>query len=89
MQAASRTLLATLISKGAEAEMFGFYTLCGKSAAIIGPLVFGSVSHAGGGNQRLGILAVGAFFVVGLALLARMRGGGPTHRPPEAVEAPS
>ena len=79
VQAASRTLLATLMPKGSEAEMFGFYALCGKSAAVMGPLVFGGISHAAGGNQRLGILAVGSFFLIGLALLARVRGGGPTH----------
>jgi UMF1 family MFS transporter len=79
VQAASRTLLTTLIPRGMEARMFGFYALCGKSAAILGPQVFGGISHAAGGNQRLGILAIGAFFVVGLALLGRMRGGGPTH----------
>ena len=78
VQAASRALLSTLIPRGNEAQMFGFYALCGKSAAIIGPLVFGTVSHAAGGNQRLGILAVGAFFLVGLVLLSRVRGGGPT-----------
>jgi UMF1 family MFS transporter len=75
VQAASRTLLAILIPKGMEAELFGFYALCGKSAAIMGPLVFGTVSYAGGGNQRLGILMVGVFFVIGLALLTRMRAG--------------
>jgi UMF1 family MFS transporter len=79
VQAASRTLLTTLIPKGMEAEMFGFYALCGKSAAIMGPLVFGTISHAAGGNQRLGILTVGAFFLIGMVLLARLRGGGPTH----------
>jgi UMF1 family MFS transporter len=78
VQAASRALLATLAPPGMEAEIFGFYSLCGKSAAIMGPLVFGSISHAAGGNQRLGILAIGAFFVIGLAVLARMRAGGPT-----------
>jgi MFS transporter, UMF1 family len=78
VQAASRALLATLAPKGMEAEIFGFYALCGKSAAIMGPLVFGSISHAAGGNQRLGILAVGAFFVIGLVILAPMRAGGPT-----------
>jgi UMF1 family MFS transporter len=75
VQAASRTLLAILIPKGMEAELFGFYALCGKSAAIMGPLVFGTVSYAGGGNQRLGILMVGVFFVIGLALLTRVRAG--------------
>ena len=46
---------------------------------VMGPIVFGSISHAAGGNQRLGIVAIGAFFVVGFRLLARLRGGGPTH----------
>ena len=78
VQAASRTLLSTLIPRGKEAQMFGFYALCGKSAAIMGPIVFGGVSHAAGGNQRLGILAIGAFFLVGLVLLSRVKGGGPT-----------
>jgi UMF1 family MFS transporter len=81
VQAASRTLLTTLIPRGLEAQMFGFYALCGKSAAIMGPLVFGEISHAAGGNQRLGILAVGAFFAIGFGLLARMRAGGPTGEP--------
>lgn len=87
VQAASRTFLATLIPRGMEAEIFGFYTLCGKSAAIMGPLVFGGISHAAGGNQRIGILAVGVFFLVGLVLLARVRAGGPTHLDPAAPPA--
>jgi len=83
VQAASRTLLVTLTPRGMEARMFGFYALCGKSAAIMGPLLFGTISHAAGGNQRLGILALGAFFVIGLGLLARVEGGGPTGRAAE------
>jgi UMF1 family MFS transporter len=78
VQAASRTFLATLIPRGMEAELFGFYSLCGKSAAVLGPLVFGSISHAAGGNQRLGIVAVGLFFLLGLVLVSRVRAGGPT-----------
>jgi UMF1 family MFS transporter len=84
VQAASRTLLTTLIPSGKEAQMFGFYALCGKSAAVMGPIVFGGISHAAGGNQRLGILAIGAFFVIGLVLLSRLRGGGPTAGEPSA-----
>ncbi len=79
VQAANRTFLTSLIPKGKEAAIFGFYTLCGKTAAVMGPLVFGGISHAAGGNQRAGILAIGAFFVVGLVLLSRVRAGGPTH----------
>jgi UMF1 family MFS transporter len=77
VQAASRAFLASLIPKGLEAELFGFYSFCGKSAAIMGPLVFGGISHAAGGDQRAGILAVGAFFLVGLLLLSRSRAGEP------------
>jgi UMF1 family MFS transporter len=80
VQAASRAFLSSLIPKGMEAELFGFYSLCGKSAAVVGPLVFGSVSHAAGGDERAGILAVGVFFILGLALLSRVRAGGPAPR---------
>jgi MFS transporter, UMF1 family len=75
IQAASRALMASLIPAGKEAEMFGFYAFCGRSSAVLGPLVFGGVSHALGGNQRAAVLAVGAFFVVGLLLLQRVRAG--------------
>jgi UMF1 family MFS transporter len=69
-------VLARLAPPGMQAELFGFYSLCGKSAAVMGPLVFGGISHAAGGNQRAGILAIGSFFVVGLALLSRVKAGG-------------
>jgi UMF1 family MFS transporter len=69
VQAASRAFMAALIPRGKEAEMFGFYAFCGKSSSVIGPLVFGTVSYALGGNQRLAVLSVAAFFLAGLALL--------------------
>ena len=72
VQAASRALMASLIPKGKEAEMFGFYAVVGKSSAVLGPIVFGTVSHALGGNQRAAVLAVGGFFVLGLLLLQRV-----------------
>ncbi len=78
VQAASRAFMSTLIPAGKEADYFGFYTLCGKSAAVIGPILFGTVSHATGGDQRLAILSVLILFVIGGALLSRVRAGGPT-----------
>jgi MFS transporter, UMF1 family len=78
IQAASRTFMATLVPRGREAEFFGFYALVGKSGAIMGPLVFGGVSWLLMGNQRAAIMAIGLFFLVGLALLSRVRAGGPT-----------
>lgn len=79
VQAAARCFMSTLIPKGREGEFFGFYTLSGKSASILGPLVFGWVSVTTGGNQRLAILSVLLFYVVGAFLLARVKAGGPTH----------
>ena len=49
--------------------MFGFYAFCGKSSSVVGPLVFGMVSYAFGGNQRMAVLSVVIFFVAGLILL--------------------
>jgi MFS transporter, UMF1 family len=72
VQAASRTLMASLIPTGKEAELFGFYAMVGKSSAVLGPLVFGTVSYALHGNQRAAVLAVGTFFLAGLALLQRV-----------------
>lgn len=80
IQAASRTFMASLIPRGREAEFFGFYALVGKTGAVMGPIVFGGVSRMLAGNQRAAIVAVGSFFVVGLALLSRVRAGGPLQR---------
>ncbi len=76
IQAASRTFMVRLIPAGREAEFFGFYALCGKASAILGPLVFGMVSAATGGNQRLALLSVLVFFVAGFLLLYPLKAGG-------------
>jgi len=72
IQAASRALMARFVPRDREAEFFGFYSLVGKTGAVLGPLVFGGVSWMMGGDQRAAILAVGLFFVVGLVLLSRI-----------------
>ena len=72
VQAASRAFMASLIPKGKEAEMFGFYALCGKSSSVVGPLVFGYIAMASGGNQRLAVMAISVLFIVGLGLLRRV-----------------
>ncbi len=72
VQAASRALMSSLIPDGKEAEMFGFYAFCGKSSSVIGPLIFGTLSYALGGNQRAAILSIAAFFLAGVILLQRV-----------------
>jgi UMF1 family MFS transporter len=79
IQAASRAFMSTLVPSGREGEFFGFYNLCGKAAAVLGPLLFGIVSAATGGNQRLAILSVLLFYLTGGAILRGVRAGGPTH----------
>ena len=78
IQAASRTFMALLIPNGREAEFFGLYALVGKTGALLGPFVFGMVSVLLLGNQRVAIITVSAFFVVGFLLLQRVPAGGPT-----------
>ncbi len=76
IQAASRAFFTQFIPQGRESEYFGAYALVGKSSAIIGPLVFGYLSSTFG-NQRPAILAVSLFFIAGLVMVIRVRGGGP------------
>jgi UMF1 family MFS transporter len=71
-QSASRSLMARLTPAEHTAEFFGFYDgFCGKASAIIGPLVFGGLSVVLG-DQRPAIVALGAFFVIGLVLLRKV-----------------
>jgi UMF1 family MFS transporter len=51
-------------------EFFGLWGLACKLAAIIGPLSYGLITFATGGNQRMAILSTVLFFVGGLIVLA-------------------
>ncbi len=70
-QAASRALMAELTPAHREAEFYGFYGLCGKFSAVLGPLVFGVVSVATG-SERWAVLSITFFFLVGWSLLRRV-----------------
>jgi UMF1 family MFS transporter len=67
-QSVSRSLMSKLTPPDRKTEFFGFYSFFGKSSAIVGPFVFGIVSYVTG-QQRLAILTIGIFFIVGLAIL--------------------
>ena len=69
-QAAGRAIVGYLSPPNRLAEFFGLLGLAVKAASIFGPLTYGIVTWMFEGNHRLGILAVGAYFVVGIALLA-------------------
>lgn len=69
-QSAGRALVAFLAPAGRSAEFFGLWGVAIRLAAILGPLTYGAVTWATGGNHRLAILLTGAFFVVALIVLA-------------------
>jgi len=68
-QAAGRAIVGYLSPPERTAEFFGLWGLAVKTASIFGPLTYGAVTWIFAGNHRLGILAVGVYFVVGLILL--------------------
>ncbi len=68
-QAAGRAIVGYLSPPLRLAEFFGLWGLAVKSASIFGPLTYGIVTWIFSGNHRLGIFAVGIYFVIGLLLL--------------------
>ncbi|WP_219835931.1 MFS transporter [Paenibacillus sp. R14(2021)] len=67
-QATARSLYATLVPPSRTAEFFGFLSLSSKFASVAGPFVFAVVGTITG-SSRFGILALLAFFIIGIALL--------------------
>jgi UMF1 family MFS transporter len=69
-QAAGRAIVGYLAPPARLAEFFGLWGLAVKTASIFGPLTYGAVTWIFAGNHRLAMLAVGVYFVIGLALLS-------------------
>jgi UMF1 family MFS transporter len=67
-QSVTRSLLALFTPQPNAAEFFGFLGIAGKALAFLGPLLFGVITRTTG-SQRPAILAIAAFFVVGMILL--------------------
>ncbi len=67
-QAAGRAIVGYLAPPARLAEFFGLWGLAMKTAAIFGPLTYGTVTWIFAGNHRLGILVTGVYFVVGIVL---------------------
>lgn len=67
-QAASRSLLASMIPSEKHGEFFGFFAFSGKLASVAGPFVYGTVVLLTE-NHRYAMGSIIIFFVVGLLLL--------------------
>ncbi len=67
-QALSRSLFSQMIPEKQEAEYFGFYEISERGTSWLGPFIFAIVNQVTG-SQRLAIISLIVFFIVGLALL--------------------
>ena len=74
VQSLSRSLFARLAPPGKSTEMFGFYNMFGRFAAIIGPFLTGFTALVLD-SQRLGVLAILVLLVAGFILLTRVKEG--------------
>jgi UMF1 family MFS transporter len=64
IQALSRSLYSNIIPSNQTAEFFGFYNMLGKFAAVLGPIVMGTVGLVTK-SPRLSILSLVIFFIIG------------------------
>jgi MFS transporter, UMF1 family len=71
-QSAGRALAGLFAPPQQLAEFFGLWTFAIRLASIIGPLSYGAITWATGGNQRLAIVSTAVLFAVGLVLLAKV-----------------
>jgi UMF1 family MFS transporter len=69
-QSAGRALVGYLSPPARTAEFFGLWGLAVKLSAILGPLTYGVVTWITLGDHRIAMLVTGAFFIVGLVILA-------------------
>lgn len=79
VQLLSRSYFARLVPPERAGEFFGFYNMLGEFAAIIGPILVGTVSYATG-SPRLSILSVIVLFAIGAWLLTFVEAGKSDER---------
>jgi UMF1 family MFS transporter len=84
-QSVSRTMVAIFAPAGQSAEFYGFFAFAGRTSSFIGPLVYGTlaaeaalwfqargqdVALAEASGQRVAILSIAVFILLGLIALA-------------------
>ena len=71
IQALSRSFYTRLIPEKKAAEFFGFFNMLGKFAAVLGPVLIGTITLVTHSN-RIGILSILILFVAGGILLLKV-----------------
>ena len=68
-QSAGRAMAGLFAPQRQVAEFYGLWTFAIRLASIVGPLSYGLITWATGGDQRTAILSTSVLFVLGLLLL--------------------
>ncbi len=68
-QSAGRAMVGAFAPTDRLSRFFGLWSVATQLAAAIGPLTYGGVTWATGGNQRLAMLCTSLFFLVALIIL--------------------
>ena len=71
-QSIGRAMTGMLAPPKQAAEFYGLWTFATRLASIIGPLSYGAITWATGGNQRASIASTAVLFVMGLLVLSRI-----------------
>jgi UMF1 family MFS transporter len=71
-QSAGRAMAGMFAPEKQLAEFYGLWTFAIRLASIIGPLSYGAITWATGGNQRLAIVSTAVLFAIGLVLLGKV-----------------
>ena len=71
-QAIPRAWLSKLVPEKKRCEFFGFNGFASRLSAILGPIIFGSISSFTG-NQRLAMLSLLPFFIISLIIFSKIK----------------
>ena len=70
LQSVSRSTYAKMIPHSESGKYFGFYSMVGKSSAVLGPFLMGSMALLLG--EKLSILAIPVLLIAGMAVMTRV-----------------
>ncbi|MES2939539.1 MAG: MFS transporter [Pseudomonadota bacterium] len=71
-QSAGRALAGLFAPARQLAEFYGLWTFAIRLASIVGPLTFGAIAWASGGNLRAALMSTTVLFAAGLVLLVKV-----------------
>jgi UMF1 family MFS transporter len=71
-QSAGRAMAGMFAPQRQLAEFYGLWTFAIRLASIIGPLSYGGIAWATGGNQRMALASTTVLFIAGLIVLLKI-----------------